>query len=258
MTTEAARVSPSRARDAGFTLLELLIAMALTSLLILGLVHIVSATSTAAALQRNNAQLQDHARFAIDILSRAIREAGYRPEPWNTSLALEALGDQTADGVSFASDRLVLRAWSDLNCFGNRNSDRDSQGEPRFYLRESVFDLTGNRSLARLCRYGPSAADLTTQVPRQGWVPDVESFQLLYGEDVDSDGSIEQWVKAGQWEDPAGVLGVRVGLLLVSAEAVVEPGPERHEVLDAVYGSPADGRLRRVFELAIAIRSRTR
>jgi len=245
-----------RARGPGFTLLEVLIGAALSALLILGLVQIVSAASAAAELQRNNAQLHDHARFAVDILSRAIREAGYRPEPWNESFELAALGEPTADGVAFASDRLALRAWSDRNCFDNRNPERDSEGEPRFYLRETVFDLTGSQSLARLCRYGPDAAELTTQVPRQGWVPGVESFQLLYGEDIDGDGSIEQWVKAGQWRNPARVLGVRVGLLLASAEAVAEPGARRHEVLDAVHRSPADGRLRRVFEFAVAIRGR--
>ncbi len=71
----------------GFTLLELLLATALAALLILGLVQIVSATSAAGSLQRNQAQIQDHARFAIAILSRAIRQAGYRPEPWNGAYA---------------------------------------------------------------------------------------------------------------------------------------------------------------------------
>jgi type IV pilus assembly protein PilW len=248
---------PERKRAFGFTLLELLIGALLAALLTMGLVQIVAATSVAADLQRNNAQLQDHARFAIEVLSRAIREAGYRPEPWNDSWDLDALSDETVDGVSASSDRLAVRTWSDVNCFDNRNPDRDSAGQPRYYLRESVFDLTGNKGLARTCRYGPTVGELTTQVPRQGWVSGVESFQLLFGEDHDGDGNIEQWVGAGQWGDPLRILGIRVGLLLASADAVVEPDMQRFEVLDSVYLSPADGRLRRPFDLAVAIRSRT-
>jgi type IV pilus assembly protein PilW len=254
--TESARLRLESTRASGFTLLELLIGAALGALLALGLVQVVAATSGSANLQRNNAQLQDHTRFAIEVLSRAIREAGYRPEPWNEAWNLDALSEETADGVSASSDRLAVRTWSDLNCFDSRNPDRDSAGEPRYYLRESVFDLTGNKSLARTCRYGPTVGELATQVPRQGWVSGVESFQLLFGEDRDGDGSIEQWVGAGQWGDPRRILGIRVGLLLASTDAVVEPGTQRFEILDSVYVSPADGRLRRTFDLAVAIRSR--
>jgi len=246
-----------RTGNSGFSLVELLIAAALTALLTLGLVQIVAAGSAAAGLQRNSAQLDDQARFAVDVLGRAIREAGFRPEPWNATWDLEALGEETADGVAYASDRLSVRTWSDRNCFDNRNPDRDSEGEPLFYLRESVFDLTGTRSLARLCRYGPSLAELTTQVPRQGWVPNVESFQLLFGEDIDGDDGMDHWVGAGQWQNSGRVLGIRVGLLLATAEAVVEPEAVLHELLDATHESPADGRLRRVVDLAVAIRGRT-
>ena len=83
MTSSPARLCLERTCGSGFTLVELLLAAALAALLITGLVQIVAATSAAADLQRNNAQLQDHARFAIAVLSHAIREAGYRPEPWD-------------------------------------------------------------------------------------------------------------------------------------------------------------------------------
>jgi prepilin-type N-terminal cleavage/methylation domain-containing protein len=241
----------------GFTLLELLLAMALAALLILGLVQIVSATSTAGSLQSNQAQILDHARFAIAVLSEAVRQAGYRPEPWNGAYGPEALTPQTANGVTANGDRLAVRSWSDLNCFDNRNPELDSDGHPRFYLRESVFDLSRDYGLTRLCRYGPDAADLTTQIRRQGMVPGVESFQVLFGEDGDLDGNIERWVTAGQWGDPRRVLGIRIGLLFASEQAVVEPLTQEYEVLDAVATATADGKLRQVFDFTVAIRGRT-
>ena len=250
------------ASGAGFTLVELLLAVALAALLILGLVQIVAAASAAGGLQRNQAQIQDHARFATAILSRAVRQAGYRPEPWNEAFAEEALTVESANAVSASSDRLAVRGWSDLNCFDNRNPDLDAAGEPRFYVRESVFDLSGGHNLTLLCRYGPSATELTTQIRRQGVVKGVESFQALYGEDADLDGNIERWVRAGQWSDARRVLGVRIGLLLASADAVADPqaqpDPETLKVLDTTTAAPADGRLRQVVDFTVALRGRTR
>jgi type IV pilus assembly protein PilW len=248
-------------RGAGFSLIELLLALTLTSLLILGLVQISSAASAAGSLQRNQAQIQEHARFATALLSRAIRQAGFRPEPWNEALTSAALTTESSDGAGAASDRLAVRSWSDLNCFGNRNPDLDQAGQPLFYVRESVFDLGGGDSLTRICRYGPDAARLITQVRRQGVVQGIESFQVLYGEDVDLDGHVERWVRAGQWSDPGRVRGIRIGLLLVSENPVADqqtrPVSDALNILDATIRPPADGRLRQVLDFTVALRGRT-
>ena len=95
------------------------------------------------------------------------------------------------------SDRLVLRLWSDTNCFGNLNQARDGNGNPVFYLQESLFDLNSSKNLAHTCRYGAAEGELVTQINHQGLIQNVESFQALYGEDVSDDGRIDQWVKAG-------------------------------------------------------------
>lgn len=240
------------------TLIELLIALALAAFLVLGLVQIAAAASAAGSLQRNQAELLDRARFAIGILGRAARQAGYRPEPWNTAYAPDALGAGNLDGASTMGDRLAVRTWSDRNCFDNRNPDRDADGRPRFYLRESVFDLTADGGLAQTCRYGPDPDNLTTQIPRQGLLPGVEAFQVLYGDDSDGDGAIDGWVRAGQWADAQRILGLRIGLLLASDDAVAEPVGETFDVLGTRRQAPADGRLRRLFDFALGIRGQVR
>lgn len=241
----------------GLTLLELMLALALSGLLILGLVQIVSAASAAGQLQENQAQLLDRARFAASLLGTAVRGAGFRPQPWEAGYAVEAIGANSADAVSARSDRLTLRDWSDRNCFGNRNPEQDSEGHPRFFFREQSFDLNGSDHLTRSCRYGPGEADLVTQVRRQGVVPGVESFQVMYGEDADRDGNIERWVVAGAWNDPRGVLGVRVGLLLASANRVTEPAVREYDLPGGARVAVADGRLREVMELTFALRGRS-
>jgi type IV pilus assembly protein PilW len=245
---------PGRAAT-GMTLIEVLLALALGCFLVLGLVQIVAAASSASLLQRNQAELLDRARFAIGTVGRSVRQAGYRPEPWNSTYSSEALGDGSLDGASLAvGDRLQLRGWSDRNCFDNRNPDRDVSGRPRFYLRESQFELTTEGSLAHTCRYGPGPDNLTTQIARQGLVPGVEAFEVLYGEDADADGNIDRWLRAGQWADAGSVLGLRVGLLLASDDAVAEPATATFDVLGSPLQAPADGRLRRLFDFALAIR----
>ena len=238
------------------SLVELLLALALTTFLLVGLIQIVSAAGSTARLQDNQGQMQDRARYAVELLAGAVRQSGFNPEPWNDAYELQGLAEDTLDAVSPASDRLAIRSWSDLNCFNNRNPETDPEGNPRFYIRESTFDLNGSRNLTHLCRYGPSLAQLTTQIRRQGLIPGVESFQLLFGEDADSDGNIEKWVTAGQWGDPQRVLGIKIGLLLVSDDVVADPAANRYDVLDISINKQPDGKLRRVVQLTAAIRGR--
>ena len=247
----------ARQRDSGMTLLELVITMALSALLVLGLIQIASAASSSTRLQRNQAQIQEHARLAANTLTDAIGQTGFTPEPWSERYAPMGLTENSLDDVSTSSDRLAVRSWSDLNCFNNLNPDLDAFGNPLFYIREFVFDLNSDNGLTQQCRYGPSLTELTTQVRRQGFIQGVESFQTLYGQDSDGDGSIEDWVKAGEWSDPQHILGVRFGLLLSSQDAVTEAVPKDYDVLDSTASKGADGKLRRVVVFTAAIKGRT-
>ena len=246
-----------RQADTGMTLLELVITMALSAFLILGLIQIASAASSSTRLQRNQAQILEHARLAVNTLTGAIRQTGFNPEPWSGQYAPMGLAENSLDNVSTSSDRLALRSWSDLNCFNNLNPDRDTSGKPLFYIREFVFDLNSDNGLTQQCRYGPSLTGLTTQVRRQGFIQGVESFQVLYGQDSDGDGSIEAWVKAGRWIDPQHILGVRFGLLLASQEAVTEAVSKNYAVLDSTASKRADGKMRRLVVFTAAIKGRT-
>ena len=241
----------------GMTLIELIITMALSAFLILGLVKIASAASFSTQMQRNQAWLQENSRLAIRTLSSAIRQTGFNPQPWSLEFPPQGLGETSLEQVSASSDRLVVRSWSDLNCFSHRNANKDSSGNPLYYIKESVFDLNSNKGLTRLCRYGPSTAELITQVRRQGFIQGVESFQLQYGDDSDQDGNIDTWVKAGQWSDPHNVLAIRVGLLLAGEDRVVEAKADTKTVLDSSVTTSADGRLRRVIHFSAAIKGRT-
>jgi len=241
----------------GFTLIELLVALALAALLLAGLVQIAAAASASTRLQRNQARLQENARFATDALSRSIQRTGFNPRPWDALFPALGIADSTKESASAAGDRLVVLDWSDRNCFENRNPVEDDDGRPRFYVRELAFDVNTANALTRQCRYGPAPDDLTTQIRRQGFINGVERLELKYATDADQDGNIDSWEDAGEWADSASVLGIRVGLLLSSPDAVVEPSASSHRVLDATVSRPGDGKLRKVTTLTAASKGRT-
>jgi type IV pilus assembly protein PilW len=244
-------------KQKGMLLVELLLAALLSAFLILGLVQIVSAARSSFRLQENEAEVQENGRHAIATLGVLVRQAGFSPQPWNESFNSQALTPDTRDRVSARSDRIALRSWSNLNCFNNRNPIEDESGEPAFFIRESVFDLNNRRDLTHTCRYGPTDAEFITQIRRQGFIRNVESFQVLYGEDGDHDGNIDRWVRGGEWADESQVLGVRLGLLLNSSDVVVEQAAQDFSVLDFQYSTRADGKLHRFFEFTAAIKGRS-
>jgi len=243
---------------AGFSLMELLVTLFLTAVMLLAMVQLVNAGASTSRLQDEQADLQDRLRFAAGSIFTAVSEAGFSPEPWNEAFDRTAIGADSGDDVIFSNDRLVVRSWSDRNCFDSFNPDLDSSGQPRFYIRESSFDLNGSNFLTRTCRYGPSPTGLVTQVRRQGLLAGVEAFHMLFGEDVGARDDIGRWIRTGQWSDEGSIKGIRVGIVLAGEASVTEPRTQFFELPGAEYRGSRDGRLRHAVELSYSIRSRTR
>jgi len=236
----------------GMSLMELLVAMALSSILTLVLVQIAMAARSSFRLQEALAELQENGRFFADLMSAEVGASAYHPQPWLHESTPIGLMEDSVDSSSLNSDRLVTRNWSERNCFGVLNSDRDSTGQPRFYLKESVLEMN-NDNLLISCRYGRNAAEMSTQINRQGAIPQVEVFQALYATDSDEDGQIDAWLRAGDWASPDQVRAIRLGILNSSRESISTQQARDFDVLDFSYTAPADGRLRRVYSFTIPI-----
>jgi type IV pilus assembly protein PilW len=227
----------------GISLLELMIALAISSLLSLTMIHMASATRSSFRLQESLAELQENGRYFADLTAYQLSDSAYHPQPWlHDSTPIGLMADSADTGSN--SDKLVSRSWSERNCFGTPNPAMDGAGQRRFYLKESTFELNSS-SLALTCRYGPDATDLTTQINRQGAIADVEVFQALYAVDLDGDELVDDWIRAGEWRDPSQVHAVRLGILSRSRESHGSLSPTSFRILDFDYTAPADGRLRR-------------
>ncbi len=236
----------------GMSLMELLIAMALSSLLSLILVQMAIATRSSFRLQESLAELQENARYFADLLSTHIAASAYHPQPWLHETTPIGLMADSVDSSSPNSDRLVSRNWSEQNCFGTPNPDKDSSGQPRFYLKESIIEMSSGNLIVS-CRYGRNPAEMATQVNRQGAISQVEVFQALYATDTDGDGQVDAWIRAGQWSNPQQVRAVRLGMLSSTRESVTTQQSRVFQILDFSYTAPADGRLRRVVNYTIPL-----
>ena len=74
-------------RFAGVSLIELMVAMLLGLFLIAGIGHLFLSSNRTYMLQDELSRIQENARFAMDLLARDIRMAGYTGCPQETSLA---------------------------------------------------------------------------------------------------------------------------------------------------------------------------
>ena len=241
----------------GFSLVELMIALVASGILILGIVHLAQAAGSSFRLQQNLGAIQENARFALQTIGLEAEQAGYRHQPWQADSEIAALSASAADNVSPKGDLVAFQRWSRRNCFANDNPVTDERGLPRFYLRVSGFSVSASGSLAHSCRYGPDGASLVTQINRLGLIEHVESLQALYAEDTDGDGNAERWVRAGDWADEAGILGIRIGLVLAGPDRLGVEMPIHTMVLDEVVSLPPDGHVRRIYTASMTIRGRS-
>jgi type IV pilus assembly protein PilW len=85
--------SRRRARtQRGFTLVELMVTVAIALFLLYGLVTIVDAVRRTSLDQQSLAQLQDQQRFAMTVLTDVVQAGGYFPDPtaWTPASSLPA------------------------------------------------------------------------------------------------------------------------------------------------------------------------
>jgi len=258
VTSSAFREVRSLRNNAGFTLMEVMIAVFLSTLLMSGIVQLLSGSVSTYRLQLSQGQLEESSRFAREALISHISQAGYQPEPWQDLPALAALTDESIDGNDYFGDHLGLQRWSMRNCYGNDNPVTNGEGKAEFYLLQTRFLINSSNNLALTCRYGPDASNLQTQINNYGLVEDVESMQVLYAQDLDNDQIADSWVTGQAWQNESDIQSIKIALLLATPQPFRQSASEQITLLDQNISTPADGHLRKVSFLTSAIRGRSK
>lgn len=250
---------PDRHRNlisGGFSLLEILIAIFLSTLLITAIAQLMSASLNAYRVQLEKSQMEESGRYARDVLVSHISQAGFHPQPWNNEPGLVALTNESLDGPGGATDQLGLQRLSRYNCFGNENTDKDGDGRGRFYLLQAHFQINRSNNLAMTCRYGMDSGSMVTQIRNFGVIENVENLQVLYAEDLDGDNIADRWVRANYWQNENRIVAIKVGLLIHSNLPFGEVSNLPLNVLDETLTPVRDGRLRKVSQVFSALRGR--
>lgn len=247
---------PNIGTNQGFSLMELMIAVFLSTILTTGIVQLVSGSVSAYRLQLSQSHLEESGRYARDVLKSHISQAGFQPEPWLIQTQIPALTGETLNGNLLPGDQLGLQRWSRKNCYGNENPATDSDGRPAFYLLQTRFLVNSKNNLTISCRYGPDTARLRTQINNFGLVEGVESMQILYAEDRSGDTYADRWVTGQAWQQESNIRAVKVGLMLSSQQVIDQPSSDQITLLDETITLPADGHFRRVSTFTVALRGR--
>lgn len=181
------RKFPSSARSArGFTLVELMVTVAIALFLLGGLVTVLENTRTTYGNQQALAQFQDQQRFAMAVLTSVIEAGGYYPNPVGET-QISALGAAApfASGQAFNGTGSAGAAPGDsisvrfrtvsgdgiINCSGGANTD--AAGIEHTYT--NTFSIVGGQ-LA--CALGVDGAAAGAPIPL---VSGVTNLRVYYG-----------------------------------------------------------------------------
>jgi type IV pilus assembly protein PilW len=233
-------------REAGLTLVELLIALTIGMFLVVSISYLFSGSLQIFRVQGENARIQESGRFLMDILGRQITQAGYADISANytdTKLAFTGTPINGEHGVVAArtaerksgSDYLVVSLDSSRDCQGNAVAGGTVQNE--FYL---------NRKDQLVCaRMGGNG-----QVLADG----VETFQVQYGVDADGDFSVDRYYTSPP--DWSQVRTVRVCVVVHALSSGTSSVAQHYQDCSGVTQTAPDTRLRRVLSATYQLRNR--
>lgn len=216
-------------RARGLTLVELLVALAISLVIVIAASAFFLSSSRSRDTQDGASQLQDNARFATEMITKNIQQAGYQNYIWNTAGAVARRevsppSDEQPDirgfnnsaagsGIDFTSstwghnkttnrvnnsDALVVRFQgsgsgsgdgSIIDCMGRPQPEPAVAGDRAYSIFEVNQSGTGEPELR--CRYVTATGVATEPIVRG-----VESLQLLYGVDTDADAVADTWKNA--------------------------------------------------------------
>lgn len=101
-----------RSRQSGFTIVEVLVALSIFLLILMGIMQVFEPSNLAYQTSQRKLNVQQNGRVAMDLMTRQIRMAGYFPENIDTNVA----NDQ-ANSVEIASNT-TLAVAGDLDGTG--------------------------------------------------------------------------------------------------------------------------------------------
>lgn len=250
----------------GFSLIELIIALALSLFIAGATIFMYLGSRQTQVLNDEVNRLQENGRFALQILTENIRLAGYQGPGQSGSapghFLHEACGSFdpcTEDGGDGNSDRIAVQ----LNPPPDDGSEIDCTGAtvPQGAVIANVYHITTTDNISSISCRGfqvtPAPADWLSDA--QPLISGIDNMQIQYGLDSGGDG-VRSFVSAdrvgaGNWDQ---VAAVRIGLLANAGSTTGhgEASERDYVLLDADKLSFDDKIIRQVFTATAGIHNR--
>lgn len=214
----------------GFTIVELVVTLAISSVLILGAATFLSSASKSNRVQTAMSGLNVSGRFGLDQLSRDLRMSGYRDSNWNFG----PLGDSVS-----ATNRARVDGGDTLTVLFES-------------ARDCNFALAPGGVVTNVYQVVNSNLECNGQPITAG----VEEMQVFMGEDTDNDGVTNRWLApetAGL--DMTNVVAVRIHLVIVTEGSNIATGPQAYYFNNAQQAPVDDGQIRREYSTTVALRN---
>lgn len=271
--------------DAGFTVVEFMVAVAIGMIVSMVIGQIFVGSRQSFSSQEDSARMQESTRNASLILTRTIRMAGYRNNPAldpatvfpkATAAVIQGTNNDTVSGLPTQTAAYTLPTGSSpavlpdsitvryqgsgsgtaadgsvVNCMGT-GIDFGVTTVNTFAIRP-VTKSDGTLSSSLFCSTDGGA----TWPAANELIPDADNMQILYGVDTDSDGGANAFVRINDVTDVDTIVSVRIWLLLRS------PTPTFPTVQPATYSlagvnySYSDRFSRRIMYTTVNLRNRT-
>ena len=213
----------------------MMIAMTIGLVLLIALAYFFLGSRQLNRTHDDVSRMQESGRYALEILGKAIRQAGYRA---NVAAPFTGVALAGTDGASGAPDTITVQfdaqEGGEADCSGT-----NVVSGPVTY----AFAVNANRELT--CN-GSVVAD------------NVEDMQITYGIDSDKDGVIESYKDAPTAAEFLTAAAVRVSLLVRGPTANVAEDNSQTYMFNTATVTKTDGFLRQPYTATFTVRNQAR
>jgi hypothetical protein len=233
-----------------------MVAMVIGLLVLNGLFQIFMSNKQSYRAQDAQSRLQENARMASVFLGENFAKAGFHQNADEDPASIFNGSNPTLIGTNNNTDA------TDLILNGTDTITIRFQGDGNLKDCRGITVAAGvlSRNEFRVSTHNALECDNNDGSGFQTFLNDVQNIQIMYGEDTDLDGSVDQYRHAGTVTNFNDVRSVHFALLLAS-DADVKPAAESksYSLLDTTMTMPPAGSdriQRRVIERVVALRNR--
>jgi type IV pilus assembly protein PilW len=262
-------------RQKGLSIIELLVAMVIGLILLLGVSQVFLSSRQTFATNDAMTKLQENGRFALEFIAATARQAGYLSpgslegmpfpvEPINCGRGSAANNPCTINGAAGLSDRVSFSAEPAVTIDGSLRDCAGGVIPLNKIVINSYFIIPpdANNPQPSLGCSSYNRSDSVWISQNQRLIDGIEALQVLYGIASNADPfSVGSFISAdrveaqNKWKD---VLAVRIAVLANSIDQVTPAPPQRnYYLLDSPPFTPnaGDQRARQIFTTTIQFKN---